>query len=167
GLAAVRSELVAFVDSDCEPAPGWLGPLLGHFDDPLVAAVAPRIVPATRNGSGVLALYEAARSSLDRGAREGTVRPGSPIPFVPSAAIVVRADLATGPELFDPSLRGGEDVDLVWRLAEAGWDVRYVPASTVAHDGPATFGALVERRAFYGSTAAPLALRHPGAMAPL
>ena len=42
GLAGVHSALVAFVDSDCVPRDGWLGPLLGHFDDPLVAAVAPR-----------------------------------------------------------------------------------------------------------------------------
>ena len=37
------------------------------------------------------------------------MRPGSPIPFVPSAALVVRADVATGPELFDagPARRRG------------------------------------------------------------
>ena len=48
GLAAVHSALVAFVDSDCVPSDGWLAPLLGHFDDPVVAAVAPRIVPGRR-----------------------------------------------------------------------------------------------------------------------
>ncbi len=37
--------LVAFLDSDCVPAPGWLDGLLPHFADPVVAAVAPRIVP--------------------------------------------------------------------------------------------------------------------------
>ena len=43
GLAAVRTPLVAFVDSDCVPRPGWLTPLLRHFADPAVGAVAPRI----------------------------------------------------------------------------------------------------------------------------
>ena len=162
GLAVVHTALVAFVDSDCVPADGWLGPLLGHFDDPLVAAVAPRIVRAGRP-----ARYEAARSSLDRGDRGGPVRPGSRIPFVPSAALLVRADVAMGPDLFDAALRGGEDVDLVWRLGEAGWDVRYVPSSTVAHEGPATLRAFLARRAFYGTTAAPLARRHGDALAPV
>ena len=161
GLAAVRSPLVAFVDSDCVPAEGWLGPLLGHFADPLVGAVAPRIVA---DGS---ARYEAARASLDRGPRAGPVRPGSRIPFVPSAALLVRADVATGPELFDAALRGGEDVDLVWRLNEAGWDVRYVPSSTVAHEGPTTLRDFLGRRAFYGTTAAPLSRRHGVALAPV
>ena len=95
------------------------------------------------------------------------MRPGSPIPFVPSAALLVRADVAAGPDLFDPGLRGGEDVDLVWRLAEAGWDVRFVPASTVTHDGPPSFGSFLIRQAFYGSTAGPLALRHGEALAPV
>jgi len=162
GLAFVHTALVAFVDSDCVPADGWLGPLLGQFDDPLVAAVAPRIVRA-----GLPARYETARSSLDRGGRAGPVRPGSRIPFVPSAALVVRADVALGPDLFDAALRGGEDVDLVWRLGEAGWDVRYEPSSTVAHEGPATLRAFLARRTFYGTTAAPLARRHGAALAPV
>ena len=28
---------------------------------------------------------------------------------------------------FEPGLRVGEDVDLFWRMEEAGWTVRYVP----------------------------------------
>ena len=167
GMEKVHSALVAFVDSDCVPTEGWLGPLLGHFDDPLVAAVAPRIVAAAARPPSALSRFEAVRSSLDRGTREGSVRPGGPIPFVPSAALLIRADVVAGPELFDASLRGGEDVDLVWRLAEAGWDVRYVPASTVEHDTAATLGSFLARRAFYGTTAAPLARRHRGALAPV
>jgi mycofactocin system glycosyltransferase len=167
GMALVERSLVAFVDSDSLPPAGWLEPLLGHFDDPVVAAVAPRIVPADAGGAGVLQRYEAVRSSLDRGPDEGPVRPGSPITYVPSAALLVRTDVVAGTELFDPALRGGEDVDLVWRLVDAGWDVRYVPSSTVEHEGPATLGAFLARRAFYGSTAGPLALRHPDTMAPV
>jgi mycofactocin system glycosyltransferase len=172
GLAAVRTPLVAFVDSDCVPVPGWLDPLLGYFDDPVVGAVAPRVVPsptppAPDDAGPVVRAYEAVRSSLDRGTTEGLVQRGSPIPFVPSAALLVRAAASSGPQLFDAMLRGGEDVDLVWRLADAGWDVRYVPAATVEHDGPASLGELLARRSFYGSSAAPLSVRHPGALAPL
>ncbi len=166
GLAAVHTALVAFVDSDCLPAPGWLDPLLGHFDDPVVAAVAPRVIPmsAARAPHPVRA-YETVRSSLDRGSEEGPVRRGSPIPYVPSAALVVRMAVTAGAELFDATLRGGEDVDLVWRLDDAGWDVRYVPAGTVEHDGPATLRELLARRTFYGTSAAPLSRRHPGSLA--
>jgi mycofactocin system glycosyltransferase len=169
GLAAVHTPLVAFVDSDCVPTPDWLEPLLGHFDDPVVGAVAPRVVPAPRTPEArdAVSAYEAIRSSLDRGTAEGLVRRGTSIPYVPSAAMVVRAAVASGSELFDATLRGGEDVDLVWRLADAGWDVRYVPQSTVEHDGPATLSAFLARRVFYGMSAAPLSRRHPGALSPL
>jgi mycofactocin system glycosyltransferase len=166
GLAQVKTPLVLFIDSDCLPEPGWVSPLLAHFEDPLVAAVAPRIVPLAVDPPTPLSRYESVRSSLDRGAAPGLVRPLSRIPYVPSAALVVRRD-AVGDDLFDPQLRGGEDVDLVWRLVEAGWDVRYEPESTVRHDGPRSFGSWLRRRAFYGSTAGPLARRHPGALVPL
>ncbi len=173
GLAAALTPIVAFVDSDCEPTPGWLGPLLDHFLDPLTAAVAPRIVSSVRGGTGtktragVASRYGAVRNPLDRGTRPAAVKPLSPLPFVPSAALLVRRDLTEGSALFDPRLRGGEDVDLVWRLVEAGWGVRYVPESTVVHDGPDGVVPLLGRRAFYGTTAAALWQRHGDAVAPV
>lgn len=166
GLALVSSPLVAFIDSDCVPDDGWSDPLLAHFNDPLVAVVAPRIQPLAVGSPTTLSRYEAVRSSLDRGSSAGLVRPMSRIPYVPSAALLVRR-AAVPDDLFDATLRGGEDVDLVWRLVRAGWDVRYEPGSTVRHDGPRSVGAWLSRRAFYGTTAGPLARRHPGSLAPL
>jgi hypothetical protein len=94
------------------------------------------------------------------------VRHGSRLGYVPSAALVARRS-ALGPAPFDPGLVGGEDVDLVWRLADAGWDVRYEPAAVVEHDPLPTARAWLGRRAFYGTTAGPLARRHPGRLAPV
>jgi mycofactocin system glycosyltransferase len=158
GLAIVDTPYVAFVDSDCVPDRGWLGPLLAHFDDPLVGAAAPRVVAA--DAGRWLARYEAVRSPLDMGSRPALVRPRTRVAYVPTAALVVRRSLISG-ACFDESLRGGEDVDFVWRTVAAGWDVRYEPASTVTHHaerGPREWAA---RRAFYGTTAGPLSRRHP------
>jgi mycofactocin system glycosyltransferase len=166
GWAQATTPLVAFIDSDCVPTSGWLEPLVAYFDDPLVAAVAPRVTPMQVAPPTVVSRYQSLSSSLDRGRRAGLVRPQSPIPYVPSAALIVRRSVA-GAVLFDPELRVGEDVDLVWRLNAAGWDVRYVPQSEVAHEGPASAMDLLARRAFYGTSAAPLAQRHPADMAPL
>ena len=44
GWRAATTELVAFVDADCEPVPGWLDVLLPHFADGAVGAAGPRIV---------------------------------------------------------------------------------------------------------------------------
>ena len=165
GLATAQTPIVAFVDSDCTASPGWLNALLAHFDDPLVATVAPRVVPAPTPLDTPVTRYDAMRSSLDRGAAPGLVRPRSRISYVPSAALVVRRLACEDGMLFDPVLRGGEDVDLVWRLVAAGWDVSYDPSVTVAHHGPTTVAGLLTKRWSYGSTAAPLARRHPGALA--
>jgi mycofactocin system glycosyltransferase len=163
GMGRVLSPLVAFVDSDCMVAPGWLDPLIGHFADPRVALVAPRVVTPT--GPSWLARYEAARSPLDLGPIEGKVAPGGRVSYVPSAAIVLRR-AAAAQMCFDERLEAGEDVDLVWRLVEAGWDVRYVPAVEVSHTTDLQPTRWLARRALYGSSAGPLARRHGGAVAP-
>lgn len=169
GLAAVRSEVVAFVDSDCEPAGDWVDALAAHLADPLVAAVAPRIVAGP--GDTASARYARSRGALDLGPRPAAVAPGTRVAYVPTAALVARrsalASLAPAGDVFDPALRFGEDVDLVWRLHEAGLRVRYDPTVTVAHAEPRTWRGLLERRFRYGTSAAPLAARHPGALAPL
>jgi mycofactocin system glycosyltransferase len=159
GLAATDAPFVAFVDSDTLPAAGWLEPLLAHFGDPRLGAVAPRVtVPA---GTSALARYEAVRSPLDLGPDPGVVGPGRRVGYVPAAALVVRR-AAFSP--FDETMRFGEDVDLVWRLVAGGWIVRYEPASVVEHPQRASLRAWVAQRAAYGSSAGPLAERHPGRM---
>jgi hypothetical protein len=61
----------------------------------------------------------------------------------------------------------GEDVDFIWRLSAAGWRVRYEPSATMGHDHRVRFRAWFSRRADYGTSAAALEQRHPGAVRPL
>jgi mycofactocin system glycosyltransferase len=164
GLAAVDTPLVAFLDSDCVPRPGWLEPLLRHFADPVVGAVAPRIVPH-ENGRSWLARYEGASSTLDMGERPSIVRPGSRVPYVPGAALVVRkAAAGTG---FASDMAVGEDVDFIWRLAASGWRTRYEPAAEMGHQHRVRLREWLARRTDYGTSAAALELRHPGTVRPL
>src|SRR5690606_31114204 len=145
GLAACRRPFVAFLVSDGVPEPGWLRRLLGHCADPGVGAAAPRILPARDGSGGVLARFEAARSRLDMGPAPARVAPGGPVSYVPSAAPVVRR--AACPGGFDPDMLVGEDVDLVWRPADAGWAVRDGPAAAVRHAPRTRLGPLPPRRA--------------------
>ncbi len=87
--------------------------------------------------------------------------------YVPTAAVVARVDAIRAIGGFDPGLRVGEDVDLVWRLERAGRRVRYEPSSVVTHAPRPTWSRWVEQRVRYGSSAAPLARRHPAALAPI
>jgi hypothetical protein len=54
----------------------------------------------------------------------------------------------------------------VWRLRDAGLRVRYEPAVEVGHAEPASWRRLLARRYRYGTSAGPLAQRHPGRLAP-
>jgi mycofactocin system glycosyltransferase len=165
GWRAGSATLVAFVDANCEPEQRWLDVLVPHFADPRVGAVAPRILPPG-TGAGVLAAYEAVASPLDLGTREATVRPHSPVPYVPTAALVVRREALTALGGFDAAMTVGEDVDFAWRLVAAGWTVRYEPRAVVRHPIRPSAGAWVRQRYRYGTSAAPLARRHGPAVAP-
>lgn len=174
GLEHAGTELVAFVDSDCVPADGWIEALAAHFADPLVAAVAPRIVPADLGDAtdGWVGRYTATTSSLDLGGAAAAVAPNTRVAYVPTAALLVRraalADVTRDGEVFDIALSvAGEDVDLVWRLREAGWRIRYEPSVQVRHLEPASWAGVLRRRFRDGTSAAPLALRHPGSVPPL
>lgn len=166
GLAWSHTEFVAFLDADVLPRRGWLEALLGHFCDPTVALVAPRIV-ALHADDGVVARYEAVRSALDLGEREAPVVPYGPVSYVPSAAIVCRRSEMVDIGGFDEGLRSGEDVDLCWRLLDSGSRLRYEPVALVAHEHRTDLRQWLARRAFYGGSAAPLAQRHPDNIAPV
>ncbi|HEV7422623.1 MAG TPA: mycofactocin biosynthesis glycosyltransferase MftF [Mycobacterium sp.] len=166
GLAACETDFVAFLDSDVVPRRGWLEVLLGHFCDPAVALVAPRIVGLCEP-QNLVARYEAVRSSLDLGHREAPVVPYGTVSYVPSAAIICRRSVLTEVGGFDETLKSGEDVDLCWRFIEAGARLRYEPIALVGHDHRTQLRDWFARKAFYGASAAPLAVRHPGKTAPL
>ena len=92
-LVALGTELVAFVDSDCTVTEGWIERLVWLFDDPGIAAVAPRIRPERRaggHGHRALTRYAEARSALDMGPDESEVGPGRLVRYVPTAALIVR-----------------------------------------------------------------------------
>lgn len=166
GLEHVTTELVAFVDADVELPAGWLEPLVGHLiASERTALVAPRV--RSLAGPGRLARYETERSPLDMGPEPARIRAGTRVSYVPAAAIVCRTDAVRAVGGFDPGLRFGEDVDLVWRLDTAGWACRYEPAVEVTHRPRATWRAWIRQRIGYGSSAAPLTRRHPGALAPV
>lgn len=166
GLAACTTDFVAFLDSDVVPRRGWLEALLGHFADPAVALVAPRIVGLSHSDN-MIARYEAMRSSLDLGRREAPVVPYGTVSYVPSAAIICRRSALVDAVGFDETLRCGEDVDLCWRLVESGARLRYEPIALVAHDHRVGVRDWMARKAFYGQSAAPLSIRHPDKTAPL
>ncbi|MDR7083210.1 mycofactocin system glycosyltransferase [Arthrobacter ginsengisoli] len=165
GLKHVTTDFVAFADSDIVLDPGATAALLRHFADPRVALAAPRVLGLPdAAGLNWIGRYEEAKSSLDLGSHPATVRPGSPVAWVPAAFLLGRVAALGGG--FSPGMRAGEDVDLVWRLAEQGWRIRFEPGARVWHEHRQTARDWLARKAFYGSSAHPLSVRHPRNIAP-
>ncbi len=164
GFAATTADFVAFIDSDVVASPGWVTRLRPVFDDPIVGAAGPRVRPDVV-GDSAIELYEETRSELDMGPHPSRVVYGVPVGWLPTASAMVRRAAVTEPP-FEPGLRIGEDVDLFWRMDEAGWTVRYVTDVVNRHRVRTALRDFSSRRAGYGSSAAQLEARHPNRLIP-
>lgn len=167
GLAHLgnSASVVVFVDADVSCTRGSVDLLLAHFVDPSVVAVAPRM--QAEPGLDLIDEYEAARSPLDLGREPALVRPRSKVSYVPSAGLVVRTSAIQAIGGFDESLRLGEDVDMVWRLASEDQVIRYEPRAVFRHRNRSDVPALLRQRYGYGTSAAQLDKRHAGQVAPV
>ena len=163
GLAKVKTQTVLFIDAGVEIKPAGLDHLLRHLEDETLVAVAPRIVSPPE--SHLVGRYEQRRSALDLGPTPSLVGPGRAVPYVPTACLAAQANALEQCGGFDPDLRYGEDVDLVWRLGKLG-DVRYVAEVEARHPPRSTIVALMTQRWSYGTAATPLAERHDDAVSP-
>ncbi len=164
GARVTSRPLLWFIDVDVtlDNALDVLSRLVAHFEDPLEGAVAPRIRGA--QGSTLRDRFEVQFSPLDMGDRSALVIPNSSVHFVPGACLLVRrSSFGDG---FDDSLRYGEDVDLVWRLHDRGWLVRYVADVVVFHKARGTWRGWWGQRIRYGQSSSELAKRHGTRLAP-
>jgi len=105
--------------------------------------------------------FEQNCGTLDMGPTPSEVLPRTRVPYAPTAALAVRRTALQSIGGFDPALQIGEDVDLVWRLIEAGWRVRYQPSVTVTHVPRSSWPSWLRQRYIYGRSNAALAHRHP------
>ncbi len=169
GLARVTTPYVAFIDSDVTATSKDLTRLTVHFADPAVALVGPRIHGISRTTRPRwFQRYDEVASSLTLGTAPASVRPGAHVAWLPSACLIGRTQTLRDSPIggFDPAMRVGEDVDLVWRLIHHGARVRYDPTVTVHHDTRDTLRAWAGRKFAYGTSSAELARRHGDHTAP-
>lgn len=173
GITAAEREgasEVMLLDADTEVSGSeWLALLRLHLERPDVCIVAPRIVAAEKGTRGVRG-FETARSALDMGPHPARVVPRTAVPYVPSAAMFLhlprlRSRLGDG-DIFSPDMHVAEDVDLCWRLVDAGGEIRYEPVATIAHKHRLCLGEMLRRRMFYGEGAARLARDHESEIVP-
>ncbi len=141
GLRAARSDVVAYLDDDAVPRPGWLAALVAPYDDPKVVAVGGRILLrfAGAPPSWLSSDIHSALSAYDLGPTAGPVRYGhATYPFGANISFRVAAARAAGgfSSTVGPLGRHQlvhDETDLCYRLEDAGGVVWYTPDAVVDH----------------------------------
>jgi len=152
GAAQAAGTVLAFLNNDAKPAPGWVAAAVAEFRaQPTVGAVASKVLDWEGTGTDFV---DAGLTWFGMGYKRHA---GSPLDGVPAAEHEVPKDVlfATGSAMF---VRAGlfaelggfddrffmfyEDVDLGWRMNLRGWRVRYVPESLTFHRHHATMSAV-------------------------
>ncbi len=114
-IRRVQGEIVVFVDCGCIPEPGWLATLVAPILAGEESVCAGRAV-----GSGPVDLYS------------GRFAPtGRYLEACPTINLALRRELFDQVGNFDETFEYGSDVDLSWRLRDAGVRLRHVPEALV------------------------------------
>jgi hypothetical protein len=141
GVHASRGEVVVFVDAGCRPDPDWLTQLVEAIEggEAVVCGAASSGPAADGRGNGDV-LY---------------------VDECPTINLAFRRDVADTVGPFDERFAYGSDVDWTWRVGEAGFRIRYLPAARVEHDWGTGRRRLV-RSHRYGVARARLYAKHRG-----
>jgi mycofactocin system glycosyltransferase len=159
GAGFASGEILAFIDSDCTASPEWLTELIGAFDDEQVSAVGGWVDGL--HSASPLDRYEAVMSSLNLGGREQSGDAGEDTFYLPSCNLLVRRSAFSSLGGFRQELRVGEDVDLTWRMRDAGGRIIYLPRGRVWHEHRSRLKAFMKRRFEYGTSEGMLQNLHP------
>ena len=145
GLAAAEGTLVAFTDADCEVDSHWLGQLTGPLVDGEATVAGGRIL-AFADANTVARFGE--RIHDHRRAIE-YFRP----PYLITMNMAVTMEAMRGVGGFDERFLRGEDVDVSWRLLQAGVRLEYVDEAIVHHRNRDTLFSLAReawQHGYYG-----------------
>lgn len=145
GAAHSTGDTLLFLDSDVRLGNTSITLLARHLQGNGPSFCAPRVLLSGGDPKARSSSFE-----LDMGPRWAEVHRGGIVPYVPSAALLVRRDAFMEIGGFDEGLFIGEDVDLVRRITEHGtWGI-YDPDIKVYHERRSSISADLGRSFRYG-----------------
>lgn len=160
GLKHINAEVFILLNSDIEVTPEWTAPLIGAMHaDKTVGAVVPKIKAHQKTSHFEYA--GAAGGYLDKFGYafcrgrifdeieidQGQYDTKREVAWGSGCALVVRATLFQGLGGFDHSFFAHyEEIDLCWRIRQAGYCIYALPESTVYHLGGGTMGYASPRK---------------------
>ena len=151
-IAQIETPYTALLNSDIEVCPNWLKPLTAHLDaHPDTAACMPKILSYSRKthfeyagaAGGFIDIlgYPFCRGRIlnhieaDRGQYDSP----RPVFWASGACMLVRTSVYKGlGGLDDDFFAHMEEIDLCWRMQNAGYKIYCIPQSVVYHVGGGT-----------------------------
>ncbi len=156
--AAATGEWLLFVDADCVPASDLIDRYFASAPPERTGVVAGAILGRAGQDS-LLARYARDRNFLDQ--VDGMHAKGGA--GAATGNLLVRRAAFEEVGGFADGIRSGGDVDLCWRLQDAGWELERRPEATVEHHHRDDLGSFLAMVARYGAGSRWLNERRPGA----
>jgi glycosyltransferase involved in cell wall biosynthesis len=155
GLRAATGAIVAYTDSDCFADANWLTHLVYQFLHSDAAAVGgPNLTP----DDGWLAACVAAAP----GQPTHVLESDQVAEHIPGCNMAFRRETLEAINGFDSQYRkAGDDVDVCWRLQQAGYWITFAPGAFVWHHRRQGPRAYLRQQAGYGEAEALLRFKHP------
>jgi cellulose synthase/poly-beta-1,6-N-acetylglucosamine synthase-like glycosyltransferase len=145
GADRAQGTYLAFIDSDCIPAPDWLAALASRFaqtPDHLICGGIVNALPANPFSATTQLIVTSVHEYYAR-QREGER-------FFNSTNIAVPAERFRKLGGFDESLLTSEDYDLCHRWQHAGYEMTHAPEALVYHAHVLTFASFCRQHFRYG-----------------
>lgn len=155
GLRTATGSIIAYTDDDCFADPDWLAHLVHRLDATGADAVGgPNISP----DDGWLA----ATINASPGQPTHVLESDQVAEHVPGCNMAYRRGPLEAINGFDPQfLRAGDDVDVCWRLQQAGGWITFAPGAVVWHHRRQTPRSYLRQQSGYGEAEALLRFKHP------
>ncbi|MCE9530023.1 MAG: glycosyltransferase [Planctomycetes bacterium] len=156
GAMAATGDIVAYTDSDCVADPDWLGYLISAMRRQNVAAIGgPNIPPPSDS-------WTAQCVAASPGGPSHVLFSDQRAEHVPGCNMAFRRDVLLNLGGFDPQFRqAGDDVDICWRLLEAGFEIGFAAGAVVWHHRRTSVRAYFKQQKGYGRSEAMLLYKHP------
>jgi glycosyltransferase involved in cell wall biosynthesis len=146
GARDATNAWLLFLDADCRPAPALLDLFFSPEPGERCGVVAGEVA-GDDSQPGLFARWARSRRGLmARHHVEGQGRPAGI-----AGNLLVRREALEQAGGFEEEARSEADVDLCWRIQDAGWSLEYRPSAMVSHRDPAGLGAVLRQAWMYGA----------------
>jgi GT2 family glycosyltransferase len=156
GIAAATGEIIAFTDSDCRADEDWLFYLVNDLTNSQFAGLGgPNLLPPEDSPTAAAVMVSpGGPAHVMLSDRQAEHIPGCNMAFYKWALEEVGG--------FDSIFhKAGDDVDLCWRLEQAGHQIGFSPAAFVWHYRRSTIREYLKQQHGYGEAEALLVRKHP------